>query len=297
MMSFKLLLLCYALVASLYIGMSVADSSNKDPMCFLKLLLLNSCKEIKSVCPESESGQYKILETPNEEIHNVYCNMGELCGDPDGGWTRVAFLNMTNTSQQCPTGLNLYEQNGIRACGRYPSDGCQSVVFNTKSVKYSQVCGRVYGYQKGTPDAIVGSGNRGINDHYIDGVSITRGNPRQHLWSFIGAHYETSRFFGHRSTCPCSNGQTTPPFVGDHYFCESGNPNNFRSFELFTEDVLWDGEQCGDIERDCCEVPGLPWFHRTLEEPTSDDIELRVCGSSGVSNEDTPIGSYEIYVK
>ena len=297
MFSFKLLQLYYVSVATLYVGMCVADSSNQDPICLLKLPMLNSCEEIKSVCPESESGQYQILDIPNKEIHNVYCNMGELCGDQDGGWTRVGFLDMTNTSQKCPTGLKLYELNGIRACGRYPSDGCQSVVFDIKSVKYSRVCGRVYGYQKGTPDAIVGDGDRSINDHYIDGVSITRGNPRQHLWSFIGALYERSKFLGHRSTCPCSNAQNTPPFVGDHYYCESGNPRNYRTYEFFTEDVLWDGKQCGGLETDCCDVPGLPWFHRILEERTNDDIELRICGNSNIANEDTPVGSYEIYVK
>jgi hypothetical protein len=38
------------------------------------------------------------------------------CGP--GQWYRVAYLNMSDPTQQCPPSLRLYSANGVRACGR-----------------------------------------------------------------------------------------------------------------------------------------------------------------------------------
>ena len=52
------------------------------------------------------------------------------------------------------------------------------------SFSYSQVCGRVEGYQYGTPDAIQkGDNHDNIDSYYVDGISLTRGSPRQHIWT------------------------------------------------------------------------------------------------------------------
>ena len=41
-------------------------------------------------------------------------------------------------------------------------------------------------------------------------------------------------------------------------FCESGNQNNGHSATLFTDDPLWDGQQC---EGTCCTgTNSPPWF-------------------------------------
>ena len=71
-----------------------------------------------------------------------------------GGWVRVANLNMTDPEQQCPDNLTLSYTDPIRLCGR-TTDGssCDSVTFTTYEVQYQQVCGRVRGYQFGSPDA------------------------------------------------------------------------------------------------------------------------------------------------
>ena len=99
--------------------------------------------------------------------------------------------------------------------------------------------------------------------------------------------------------CPCATGssQTSPSFVGSDYFCESGCSGDFDNSRFYHADCLWDGEQCGAIEGGCCGATGLPWFHKTLSTPTSDYIELRVCCNQGTSDEDVPVGLYEIYVK
>ena len=37
---------------------------------------------------------------------SAYCDMTLLCGGVTGGWVRVAELDMTNSSHQCPSGMS-----------------------------------------------------------------------------------------------------------------------------------------------------------------------------------------------
>ena len=101
------------------------------------------------------------------------------------------------------------------------------------------------------------------------------------------------------SACPCNTGSSVSvqSFIGNNYFCESGNYGS-ASTTLHTNDPLWDGQGCASNEAPCCNVPGIPWFHRNYGSTTTTDyIELRVCGDESVSNEDAPVSYYEIYVK
>ena len=210
----------------------------------------------------------------------------------------MAYLNMSDPTEECPSGFRLYSQNGVRACGRPVTSGgsCQSVRFPSYGISYSQICGRVYGYQKGSPDAFISSN---LNGFYVDGISITRGSPRKHVWTFVAS--VQANFVGSIGSmvCPCATGssQTSPSFVGSDYFCESGCQGHYQNSRFYYADRLWDGEQCGTIEGGCCGATGLPWFNKTLSTPTSDYIELRVCCNQGTSDEDVPVGLYEVYVK
>ena len=231
------------------------------------------------------------------------CNMGSLCGS-GGGWTRLAYLDMSDSTKNCPSGFRLYQSGYHRACGRpvTSSGSCVSVQFSSDGIRYSQVCGRVTGYQYGSPDALHDEGNNhrnDINSSYIDGVSITRGSSRQHVWSLIAGYSETSSSSA-TNACPCNTGSTVsvPSFIGSNYFCESGSRNNDWSSTFYPSDPLWDGQGCSYNETACCNVPGIPWFHRDYGSTTTTDyIELRVCGDEGTTNEDVPVSLYEIYVK
>ena len=259
--------------------------------------LLHSCEEIKNSWPDSSSDYYTIVDTNGCRRH-VYCEMEQVCGSR--GWMRVAYLNMTDPSEECPRGFRLYNQNGVKACGRPASStgaGCQSSVqFPTYGVPYSEVCGRVTGYQYYSPDAFH-SPNVGINSHYVDGVSLTHGSPHKHIWTFAAGLQENILPAGGFNTCPCSPGSTRfpPAFVGNDYFCESGCPGQYQ--RRLYPDPLWDGEGCGSLETVCCQAAGLPWFHKWLSAPNSDNIEMRICSNEGVTNEDIPVGYYDIYVK
>ena len=257
--------------------------------------LPTSCKEIKERQPLSPSGVYLLAN--NNATYTAYCNMGTLCGS-GGGWTRLAYLDMSDATQNCPSGFRLYQSGGVRACGRNSSNGsCVSVQFPSNGISYSQICGRVTGYQYRSTDAFYTSQNS-INSYYVDGVSITRGSPRQHVWTLANGLFDSNNSYP-QWMCPCSTGstQTVPSFVGNHYFCESGNNGSNWSDILYTSDPLWDGQGCGSLESSCCNVPGIPWFHRDYGSTTTTDyIELRVCGNQESANEDSPVSFYGIYV-
>ena len=216
----------------------------------------------------------------------IYCGPGE--------WRQVAYLNMSDPTQQCPSAWREYNTGGVRACGRPSTSGgsCPAKTYST-SFQYRRVCGRVVGYQYASPDALYHSGN--INQQYTDGISITHGSPREHVWTYAAGVTESSSNYS-PVNCPCSSkpGRGPPSFVGNKYYCESGNPtNSFRS-QLYTSDKLWDGKQCEDS---CCTGTDTPlWFKVQLSTTTSDDIEIRICGHEGTTNEDTPVELIEIYV-
>ena len=244
-----------------------------------------SCKDIKAVQPNSPTGYYHV------NSRNIYCNMERLCST-EGGWTRLAYLDMSDNTQGCPFGFQEYSGQSIRVCGNYGL-GCKSIRFPTNGIAYTQICGRVIGYQKGTTNGIRSSGD--INSAYLDGVSITRGSPREHVWSYIaGLRSDWA------SSCPCSNGNNVavPSFVGNNYYCESGT-NRIPFYDtLYGIDPLWDGQKCPSLEAPCCTSPNLPWFHRDYGNATSTDyLELRVCCDQWLRNEAVPIELYEIYIK
>ena len=102
------------------------------------------------------------------------------------------------------------------------------------------------------------------------------------------------------ANCPCNTppGETQKiqPFVGNDYFCESGNPNTYWTYKLYTDDPLWDGKECGTQEASCCSASDLPWFHKTFVSST-DYLELRICGDEPNANEDVPISFFDMFKK
>ena len=249
-----------------------------------------SCKDIYMAQPDSPSGYYHI------NSQTVYCDMGNLC-NTTGGWTRMGYFDMADATTSCPSGFRQYTKGSIRACGRPGnSASCVSQQIPPNVLSYSEICGRVVGYQYATTDAFRGGG--GINSYYVEGVSITYGSPRTHVWTLAAGSRENHNDGGGYS-CPCNTGSTQnpPSFVGSNYYCESGNPNNAIFGTMYTNDPLWDGQGCGSMEQACCAVPGQPWFYRNFTASITDYIEVRVCGDQGPGNEDTPISFYEIYVK
>ena len=83
--------------------------------------------------------------------------------------------------------------------------------------------------------------------------------------------------------------------MGDNYFCDTAS-ETMATYVFYDGDPLWDGKGCGPTN-ECCSFNNPPWFCAELEESTSDEIELRLCGNEPTSNEDVPIESIELYVQ
>ena len=222
------------------------------------------------------------------------------CGD--GLWYQVAYLNMTDPTQQCPSAWRLYNANGVRACGRPVTSGqsCPATFYPTGR-QFSKVCGRIIGYQVATPGAFhvvyTNPLPRSLDDTYVDGVSVTHGYPRSHIWTFAAGVTEGRYIGGPAPDCPCSRVGATqaPSYVGNNYYCESGNSATRGILNhLYSSDALWDGQQC---EGQCCSNgKSPPWFSVELPSTTTDAIEVRICGDESTSNEDTPIKLIELYI-
>ena len=236
--------------------------------------------------PSFPSGYYWV-GTSNGSAVRVYCDMTRSCG-VTGGWRRVAELDMTNSSHQCPSSLQQRTYSNKRTCGI--PQGCFSVTFSTATLEYSEVCGKITAYQYGIPDAFR-SGN-------VDGVSLTHGNPRQHIWTFVAAYDEVSTHPAFN--CPCTNtntaSQASPPpaFVGDDYFCDTGSNGTAAQGVFYGDDPLWDGAGCGPLNT-CCSFNNPPWFYKQLPQPTTSDIDMTVCKTA--NDEDIAIETVEIYVQ
>ena len=231
-----------------------------------------------------------------------YCDMTRICCGKIGGWMRVANLDMKDTNQQCPSEFRLVT-SPRRSCGRPGPAGCVSTTLPVHTVEYSRVCGKIIGYQSGSPDAFYThdyyGGTLTIDRNYVDGVSLTYGrSPRKHIWTFAAALDE---YHSNEHVCPCTRPDltytgTVPIFIGQDYFCETGSRNKYRVDRFFTEDPLWDGTGCGN-QTTCCSFSNPPWFCKELPQPTRDDIELRMCSNNEAANEDTPLEVVEIYVQ
>ena len=68
---------------------------------------------------------------------------------------QIVKLDVTNSSHQCPPGTTLRTDLPRRLCGSGTSGDCSSTIFDLSGIEYSQVCGKIIGYQDETPDALI----------------------------------------------------------------------------------------------------------------------------------------------
>ena len=235
-----------------------------------------SCQEIYECNPKARSGNYWMKTYANGyyNIHQLYCDMQtERCG-VKGGWTRVGYLDMTwPWSGTCPHGL-VRTTTPRSMCHRESySAGCSSATYKTYGISYSRVCGRATGYKTGTPDGFRGSEKK-IHAAYVDGLSLTHGYPRKHIWSFAAEFIDAEPQYIH--------------FIGQDFFQESTGSRHINSRRL------WDGVGCHS--REYCSKSGQPWFCRQFPVRTTDNIELRVCRNQDRGDENVGIEQLELYI-
>ena len=165
------------------------------------------------------------------------------------------------------------------------------------------------GYQFGTTAAFYAAfKNRRItiNDSYVTGVSITHGNPRQHVWTYAAGRNEGNEYYDSnwQQFCTCEqirDNFVIPDYVGTYWYCESGNNNvngqvPLTGMNLFYKDPLWDGKGCR-TPNTCCRYDGPVYFTRMVCEPANDPIEVRICNYYTSQYSDVLISHLELYAK
>ena len=74
------------------------------------------------------------------------------------------------------------------------------------------------GYQKGSTGAFRAFLGPNVHGPYVDGVSITRESPRQHIWTFsVGFQENFNHYYSTQCHCILSSTQSPPSFVGSDY--------------------------------------------------------------------------------
>ena len=100
--------------------------------------------------------------------------------------------------------------------------------------------------------------------------------------------------------CDSSNGTILPPpFVGNDYFCESGlaSPFDFNDHVMYCFQTTPSGmDKTANL---VAHVASSTTRHgsQDLPNPTTDDIELRLCFTFSENIGDTPLELIELYVQ
>ena len=215
------------------IELAVTQCSTEEPSCPRSLGMSSykpakSCREILRCNPSSPSGYYWLKSATTDQCQEVYCDMDTTHCDITGGWMRLAYLNMTEPGASCP---HLYptDQHTCQVVWTTHSSGCSGVTYPVDGIRYSKVCGQARGYQYHSTDAFkrVGNDNTDINSHYVDGVSITYSNPRQHIWTYASGPSIDYKSYGSYN-CPCAKypGEDPLPLLG---WTITANPDSLVS--------------------------------------------------------------------
>ena len=238
------------------------------------------CMDLEECLQLHQNLQDNVTCQQETVVHDV--SAPHTCGGT-GGWRRVVYLNMTDLSTTCPFG---WQPTGYlkRTCGRatFGQHTCDSVTFPVSGGEYSRVCGRIKAYQWGITAAFRSyyiADVTSIDGAYVDGISLTHNDSRQHIWTFAAGVAEGNPSPSFACPCDSSRSRQVPPFVGNDYFCESGvnEPwDSSKHYSLHSNDTLWDGENCLPSST-CCSLHNPPYFVKQLPTPTTDDIEARIC--------------------
>ena len=254
---------------------------------------VSPCADLLRTDSSTPSGLYWIRSSSGTVVQ-VYCDMNRTCGNITGGWMRVANISVSANSDSCPGELYQIGSSNHYACKiETPNSASSSLFFSTHNTRYSHICGEVTAYQMGTlkafKSAVDTSDELIIDMSYVDGISITNGCPRKHIWTFAAAHTGQGQ-----SSCPCNGGHQPPSFVGNNYTCDSGcNPCNIDNNDYYRR--LWEGSSC-DFYQPCCSNSRVPFF-KMLSQPTTDYIELKGMREVNNMNEDILIDNINILVQ
>ena len=214
------------------------------------------------------------------------------CGGVEGGWMQVVDVDM-NRDDSCP-GTWRMTTNPKKLCLGLSSVGCGFANFHVKGVSYDNICGQAKAYQQGSTDEFQ-TKLQSIDGINVDGISITLGSPHKHVWIYATGLSDDHKYPDWNCPCATHPGPSPPAFVGNNYYCESGDVGTYNHVSYYLSDPLWDGSGCGSGSGNGCSAQiGMPWFYRKLKITTAEDFEIRNCKSN--ADEDTATEILELFV-
>ena len=145
---------------------------------------------------------------------------------------QVVDVNMAH-DRSCPGAWRMIT-SPRKLCVDGVNAGCDSAHFHTRGVSFQHICGQTKSYQKGTLDAFSGKSTKGIDELYVDGISITLGSPRQHIWTYCAAYRDDLLCPGYAPSTRTKSSE----FVKNNYYCESGTTVNPGANSFFLSDRL-----------------------------------------------------------
>ena len=206
------------------------------------------------------------------------------------------------------------DDGSISGCHGRVGGECSPFFIEVGTEPFTKVCGKAVGYQMGFPNAYsVSNLPHSADSLYVDGLSITYGFPRKHIWTYAVASSRSTIYRTDLPTCPCQNGQAQPHFVGRYYYCDSahGEPppqsqvniqeNGYTVYSKINNDTsLWEENcVCCDISEDLPVSP--PWFVRDRLPDFSEELEtrfdIRLCEHEVDMQEGALITEFELYVQ
>ena len=252
--------------------------------------------------------QHEKLDDIEEDLQEKAETLEEIEGrvHPCGGtgWRPIPRLDMRNPDAQCPPPLVEIPGIPVRACGRAFTMGRECDPIVVPLGEFRMVCGRIEAFQIGDGGAFSAQHpNPNILRPYVHGIILGRrvggpGTELQHIWTFaVGS---TDGDPTSASACPCAASQATgnlpPDFVGNDYFCESGNKDPTATPSQFYSDTLWDGKNCFG-ESECCAFSHPPYFVKDLGVVGTGPLGFVMCSPLSTTTSNIALRYVELYIK
>ena len=134
-----------------------------------------------------------------------------------------------------------------------------------------------------------------MNGVYVDGVSTTLGDPRKHVWTYAVGLSDDFNYGYSNCPCACHFALSIPLFVGENYYCESGNIGTF-DYSVLYSDALWDGEERLP-DNSCCDRIGQPWFFHQLPISVKGHLEVRMCKDQSQFDEAITVEKLQLFIQ
>lgn len=265
----------------------------------------SSCAAIKTgINPPSD---YYWLSGGDGSSTRLYCEMTKTFnGTNNNGWLRIINFNASSPDQQCPSSMYKFERNSppYGSCRRnFATNGaCASGFFSSGGVSYSKVCGWMRAFSIGSPDAFQNNWANGVSGWMFDGIALLSGT--EFVWGFLAA--VSNIYTNTRDVCTCTNSNNAqnnyiennniPDWIRGKYFCEAGTEVGWQANKFLADDPLWDGMGCPS-QSSCCTLNNPPNFCTTLSQPTTEDMEIRLCLNQHAVDEDIGFEIAQIYVQ